>query len=179
MPTQVVNYTRGSVIVSPVYLDANFLIHCLTITRAKHSTAKYLLAELFAQQVEIYISTLMMDEVWWGLLGEWYYADTTARITTKKIKNDPHILDRYHHLLQNITSNVLSWQNTTFLPTNAISAKDTVEHALAFLTRENIQPRDSFHLALATLSNAAGFVTSDSDFDNIALPEIDLTIYKY
>jgi predicted nucleic acid-binding protein len=179
MPVEVTDYARGMAIASPVYLDANILISRFFRNHAKYVPAMNLLFELSAQQVEIYISTLVMDEVWWGLLGEWYHADTDTRITTRKIRSNPDVLSRYRSRFQAITSNLLNWQNIVFLPTSVISAKDTVERALDFLTRENIQPRDSFHLALATLSNAAGFVTSDSDFDNIALPEFDLIVYKY
>jgi len=166
-------------IASPVYLDANVLISRFFRNHAKYAAAMHILFELFAQQVEICISTLVIDEVWWGLLGEWYFADTNTKITTKKIRNNPDILGRYHNRFQDITSNMLSWLNIKLLPTDSINAKETVERALDFLTQENIQPRDSFHLALATLSNVTGFVTSDSDFDNIVLPEADLTIYKY
>ena len=179
MPIHVVKYTSSITVNSPVYLDSNFLISCLITTRSKCIAAKLLLSELLAQQVEIYISTLVIDEVWWGLLGEWYYADTNTAITAKKVKRTPSILSRYHTRLQGITSSILSWGNTTFLPTNVINASNTIQHALDFLTQQDILPRDSFHLALATLSNAAGFVTSDSDFDNITLPKANLTIYKY
>jgi len=179
MPIQVVTYTSGTTIVSLVYFVLNLLFYSLFTKRVNFLKARNLLSELFAQQVEIFISILMVDEVWWGLLGEWYYADTTTRITTKKIKNNPSILSTYHHRFQGITSNMLSWANTTFLPTDTIRARSTIQCALSFLTQESVRPRDSFHLALATLSNAAGFITSDSDFDNITLSGKNLTIYKY
>ncbi len=179
MPIQMLTYTRGTTIVSPVYLDANFPISCFFRGHAKYVAARNFLFELFAQQVEIYISTLMVDEVWWGLLREWYRDDTGIQITARRIKMNPNILNRYHHRFQQITSNMLNWVNTTFLPTNTIGAKNTIQCALRFLTQNNIQPRDSFHLALIALSGAAGFITSDSDFDNITIPGTNLTIYKY
>ena len=69
MPIHVVKYTSGITVNSPVYLDSNFLISCLITTRSKCIAAKLLLSELLDQLVEIYISTLVIDEVWWGLLG--------------------------------------------------------------------------------------------------------------
>jgi len=50
---------------------------------------------------------------------------------------------------------------------------------LAYLAAHNLTPRDSFHLALADLSGARGFITSDSDFDNLAVPDVNLVVYKY
>ena len=179
MPVYIENYTRGMTINSPVYLDANFTISCHLSSHPKYIPATSLLFDLFAQQAEIYISTLTVDEMWWGLLCGWHDAATNTKITARKIKSNPSILNNYHALLQNVTSGILNWTNTTFLPTNVINASNTIQHALDFLTQQNIQPRDSFHLALATLSNAAGFVTSDSDFDNITLPKTNLTRYKY
>ena len=179
MPIQMLTYTRGTTIVSPVYLDANFPISCFFRGHAKYVAARNFLFELFAQQVEIYISTLMVDEVWWGLLREWYRDDTGIQITAHRIKMNPNILNRYRHCFQQITSNMLNWANTKFLPANAIGARNTIQYALGFLTQNNIQPRDSFHSALTTLSGATGFITSDSDFDNIILPGTNLTIYKY
>ncbi len=181
MPIQTITYTKGTKISisSPVYLDANFTIACLFKKHAAYHDASNLLFELFAQSVEIYISTLMMDELWWGLLGEWYFADNRTKITSKKIKKNPGILSKYSPRFKRVTHKMQNWANTTFLPTNVISARDTVRQTLDFLTGQNISPRDSFHLALAILSKSAGFITRDSDFDNIALPVIRLTIYKY
>jgi len=179
MPTQIVDYRQGITIVSPVYLDSNLLIYSLTPARPEHAIAKIILHELFRQQIEMYISTLAVDEIWWGLLGEKYFSETNQKLTSKKIKKNPNIIAQYSGWLQNIFSNVTNWPNTTFLPTPAIGARDTIDLALGFLTQQNAQPRDSFHLALVSLSTAAGFITSDSDFDSISFPGRHLTIYKF
>lgn len=179
MAIQVFTYTKGISLCSPVYLDANFLIACRIKNHLKYQSARDLLLDLFALGIEIFISSLTIDEVWWGLLGEWYYADTGRTLSGRLLKQQPAILSQYALRLSVVTNQYMAWDNTTILPNSMIDSRDTVKQALSYLTRHHLSPRDAFHLALAKLSQAKGFVTSDTDFDALYIRGMHLTIYKY
>ena len=179
MAMDVLTYATGMSIASPVYLDANFLIACRIRNHLKYNVARGLLLELFAQDIDIFISTLTIDEVWWGLLGEWYHADTGQVLSARKVKAQPQILSQYARRLSAVTNQYLAWENTTILPSSEINAVDTVKSALSYMTRHRVSPRDAFHLSLAKQSQAKGFITSDADFDALRIRGLHLTIYKY
>ena len=179
MAIQVLTYTKGISIQSPVYLDANFLIACRIRNHLKYQPARNLLLELFAQGVEIFIALLTIDEVWWGLLREWYYADTGRGLSGRVLKRQPEILSRYAYRLYVATNQYMTWENTTILPSSTIDSRDTIKQALSYMTHHHVSPRDAFHLALANLSHAKGLVTSDTDFDALHIRGLRLTVYKY
>ena len=179
MPIQVTHYAGGMNILSPVYLDANFLISFMHTSHSKYFSARELFFELYAQKVEIFISTLTIDEFWWGILREWHRAKTGTDIRARDIKTNPSILHAYANNLRQNTSNMLRWMNTTFLPTDLVATRNVIEYALDLQIHERIMPRDSFHVALAVLSKSKGFITSDSDFDNLSLSEGNLIVYKF
>lgn len=165
MPIKVVKYIKGISIASPVYLDANFPISYSVSGHPKYQPAMELLFELYRQKIEICISSLIFDEFWYGIkkfLGANNIAPTQIYRTT-----------------QDTTNRMLRWTNVRFLPADIVMTKNSIRHALDFYIHQNLRPRDSFHLALAILSNSAGFVTSDDDFDNVDIPDVNLTIYKY
>jgi predicted nucleic acid-binding protein len=178
MPIQVIdistNYQKNVTFVSPVYVDANFPISFFYSQHSKYSIVRDIWWELSSQNVEIHISTLTMDEFWHGLERVLKNAQGTASL----LKN-PAILTKIRADIQNATASILQLANVKSLPDSSVNPINTINLALDLYTQENLGPRDSFHLALAILSNASGFVTSDSHFDNINLPTTNLTIYKY
>jgi len=179
MAIQIVNYVSGINLVTPTYLDANFLISCLFRPHMKYRASIVLLLELFRQKRQVFISTLTLDEVWWGLLSEWYRADTGDRITRWIIKANPSLLSNYSRDFVQVTSSILRWKNLVLLPDDKIDPENTTQLALEYLAQHRIPPRDVFHLALVRLSGARGFITADDDFDHLQIPGVNLTIYKY
>jgi len=177
MPIQVIdistNYQRNVTFVSPVYIDANFPISFFYRQHPKYSTVRDIWWELLSQNVEIYISTLTVDEFWHGLERELRTAQGTGQPL------GPAVLTNIKVSIQNATASILQLANIRPLPDSSVNPINTINSALDYYTQENLGPRDSFHLALAILSNAIGFITSDSHFNNISLPTAKLTIYKY
>lgn len=182
MPTQIIEIEcpREASIDSPLYVDANFPICYSLPNHPKYPPARDLYFELRARSVELYISTLTLDEMWWNLLQEWYqYDNNTQQLNARMLKRNPRILVKYRCRLERATANMLRLENATFLGDGFVGARSAIGRALNSLANENLTPRDSFHLALATLSNAAGIITCDPDFDNLILPGRNLKIYKY
>jgi hypothetical protein len=54
---------------SPVYLDTNLVMHSRDIASWKHTAARVCLGELTTQLIDVCVSSLMIDELWWSLLG--------------------------------------------------------------------------------------------------------------
>ena len=99
-------------------------------------------------------------------------------MTPTKAKNDPSILSRYFSLIKRNTEKLLRFPNITILPTKQPSVS-IIQEAIDIYGSENLMPRDCFHLAFAKSHNITGFITSDHDFNNLTLPDYDLTVYMY
>ncbi len=161
-----------------MYLDANVLCFARDRASQKYQTARVIIGELLIQQVNIFKSDLVLDEVGWALLKGWYKADTGNELYPRSIKNDHTILPRYYRKLKLNTTKILRTPNLKILPSNGLS-KNRITTTLNFLTsNNNLMPRDAFHLAFASLYNIEGFITSERDFDNLNSP-LNLTLYKY
>ncbi|MFQ5808435.1 MAG: hypothetical protein ACE5JM_02350, partial [Armatimonadota bacterium] len=145
-----------------------------------YSGDKKLLEELLEARVTVVLTTLAVDEMWWGLFCEWYARDHDGRKpTAKAVRQDPTLLDPYREELDSFTGDFLSWPQARFFGARSADVPSLVRGALQHLMDEGLRPRDAFHLALAQRAHARAFVTSDPDFDNLALPGYDLTIIKY
>lgn len=182
---RVVKFRRGISIASPVYVDSNLLVAAHIRGHQYYLSAATFLFEVSAQGGRMLISTLCMDEAWWALLREWHYRATGETLFGKHIKKNRAILGRYSQHFQAVTNNVLGWKNVSFLPRSAwicwrpTPAVKQIARAVTYLSRNDVPPRDAFHLALAGLAGARSIVTCDPDFDDIDIPEIDLVVYKY
>jgi len=180
LPISKVTFQKGIGItfVGSVYLDSNVLSYARDRKSQKYQEASTIIGELLAQQVNIFISDLVIDEVWWTLLRAWYKADTRNKLRADKIKKDPTILPRYYVGLIDNTNKIFNLPHLNILPFSSLP-KDRIIRALDLITSyNNLMPRDSFHLALVNLYNVEGFVTSDNDFDNLSIP-FNLMLYKY
>lgn len=178
MPINVVNFQQGLHFVNSVYLDSNVLGFARDRKSQKYHAARIIIGELLAQRINIFVSDLVIDEVWWTLLGSWYKADTQGKLTKEKIRNDPTILPKYYRRLKLNTTKILGLPNLIILPFRNLPRDRIIEALNFFTSHNNLMPRDSFHLALAELYNIDGFITSDSDFNNLNIP-FNLILYKY
>jgi predicted nucleic acid-binding protein len=88
-------------------------------------------------------------------------------------------VQKYSDYYKRLTQKILDFPNTFFLPYNLITSDIIIKQALDVFLTERISPRDSFHLSYALCHGISGFITSDSDFDNLSLPHHNITIYKY
>lgn len=178
MPISVIQFHRGISLVNSIYLDSNVLIFARDRKSVKYRQASTILGELFSQNVQIYISDLVVDEFWYNLLGAWYKNDTGNALQPHLIKQDPSILPSYYRKFKINTTKIFKFPNLNIVPLNSISTT-RIQRALELLTsNNNLLPRDTFHLTLVNLYNIEGFITSDSDFDSINIP-FNFTLYKY
>ncbi len=121
---------------------------------------------------------LVIDEVWWALLRVHYNNTTNSKLTSNKFKTNRSILNPYKYYIDRLTQKVLKIPQVNILPTPHI-ANTVIQTANRLFITEELMPRDCFHLAFVVENNISGFITSDSDFDNLNLNHYNLTVFKY
>lgn len=172
-----VNFSPGVHYVNSVYADANLFCYARNRLSPHYKNAVTILGQLIAQQVSLFISHLVIDEVWWAFLRAWYRYRTGKALNAWQCKNNPSILMRFSALLYRNTEKILRLPNLEILATS--NSKDIIKEARDIFSSENLMPRDCFHLGFVMANNIEGFITSDGDFDNLSIPNYSLTLYKY
>jgi len=177
LPVSLVDFSSNTDYVDSVYADANLFCYARTRNSPYYTKAAKILGSLIIQDVPLYISHLVIDEVWWAFLRAWYRSSTGSNLTAQICKRNPSIFKRFSNLLERNTDKILNFPNLNMVSSER--PKDVIQNAKRLYLSENLMPRDSFHLAFAITNGIRGFITSDRDFDNLTLPNYNLTIYKY
>jgi len=178
LPIDIVSYSEDTHYLNSVYVDSNLIINCRNRKADKYNEAVMLLGSLICQNINLYISNLVIDEVWWILLRAWYQQRTGRKLNQKILKQNPSIVQYYSSLLEVVTTKILRFPNI-YIVENIQNGKDFIHDVLSIFVVEQLGPRDSFHLGLTIAHNIQGFATCDEDFDNLNLPNYNLTVYKY
>jgi len=172
-------FVKGRIFPSPAYLDANFIISTLDVTQSRPVHAHEAFAELLSQEVEILLSSLVMDEVWWGLLCDLNEQAGRGRPTSKKIRGDPEgMIGQHITALERAWNAIQQWPRVKWVPDIWIPSNEQVETAFQLMSEYNLGPRDSFHLYLAIEASAGCFVTEDEDFDRLDGADIEMVVIK-
>jgi predicted nucleic acid-binding protein len=170
-------WAAGTVIDSPVYLDANVLVGAVVSGQRLYNKAAQLIGELLANQARILVSLLAVQESLWALARLSYYE------LTKQQRPDAHfsqsVYNRWreeifqtHGLrMQAIGSMLHDWSDAG-AAVEVVPKTDSDFLLVSDLTPKYMQqykltPADAAHLALAE-THAASFVTADSHFRDVA-----------
>ena len=123
-----------------IYLDANFFIFALFDQTKKGSKARQIQKGIIEGEINAFTSALALDEVMWVI-----------------IKN------KKSHLLRKVIEDIYSMPNLTVREVSSLIPL----HALGFMEKYNLKPRDAFHLAVMENLQLVTIVSDDSDFDSI------------
>ena len=178
MPITVMNYGVGISFVNSVYLDANLLVSARDRKSQRYKSAASLLADLFSQKVNLFITNLVIDEYIWAILRAYYRIDNGKDLRPRTIKDHPQIITKYHWRIAAGIKKIMNFQRLT-LASNLIPSREIIEKAISLMRSQLLMPRDAFHLAFIIKLNIDGIVTSDGDFDSINIRGKNLTIYKF
>jgi len=178
MAVTTINYVPGITFVNSVYLDANLLVFARDRKSQKYNSATILLADLFSNGVNLFITNLVIDEYIWALLKAYYRMDNKKELYPHIIKNDPQILLQYHWRIASGVRKILNFRRLT-VASDLVPSREIVVRAINLMRTQLLSPRDAFHLAFIIKLNVDGIVTSDGDFDNLNIRRKDLVIYKY
>ena len=134
------------------YLEPNFLASLFIPGHEFQQRAMVLFATLRIQNYNLYVSPLVLDELWLAI-----YKELNKQ---GKIKKGP--VDMCDDVKK-------SWETIkkySFI--KLIQVKNPisigVENAINYLKKHNLRPRDSFHLAIAKSHNICEIVSYDSHF---------------
>jgi len=169
-----IQFTPGIVLPESLYLDSNILIAFFDKNHQSHLKASQLLLEAKTSNVNLYISSLVLDEVWYVLMRSWQRQELGINFNSK---NKAH-LQLYGTCIERITNDILNLLQANLLPLENQKSSDIVQYALKLLVEEYLAPRDSYHLAYLITAGIQGFATIDSDFISINNPSINLSIIK-
>jgi predicted nucleic acid-binding protein len=180
MPASVLVIRFGSGIVLPAraYLDTNLLVHARDRRSFKYRVAGACLAELFSQGVELHISPLVFDELWWAFFKKSYELKTRQPWNPRIYKDDLSIWQKAWPDIKRISDELLASERFKIL-TPAVN-QDLVVEATELMTLNHLAPRDAFHLAITLHHDIQSFITCDRDFDVLRVPTgKDLTVIKF
>ena len=177
MPVSVLRFRPGIVLPPRVYLDTNFLLHSRDPLSRKYRSASLCLRELLQQRVELNVSALVFDELWWGLFKLSYRLLTGQELTGQEYKHNVEVWQWNWPRLRRITDEILEWGGINVLESSSV---ELVRDASGLIDANPLAPRDAFHLTFVMRYGIPALVTADSDFDAVQLPEErHLTIVKF
>ena len=110
------------------------------------------------------VSTLAVDETAMALLRLAYLNENGRKPEPAFFKRHPADVQRYAPGVVARVNTLLGMPCVSLVPSPAPQSAALVRDALALLSATGLEPRDSFHLALAHGAAAAAIVTMDSDF---------------
>ena len=166
MPPTILPFATGVVLPPRAYLDTNFIVHARDNASRKYNAASNCLAELLRQGVQLNVSALMFDELWWAYLKKSFQLMTGTELTPARYKAQPGIVQTHWPAVQAVMGVIRGWGGLNELPTPV----GMVALAEALMQTNSLLPRDAFHLALALHHGIESLVTADSDFDNVQIP---------
>lgn len=171
MPAQQVKFTAGTPLPTKIYVDSNIFISFLDKNHPNHREASTLLLEALASGVKVYVSTLVLDEVWYVLMRCWQKDELGTKFDSK---NKSHVAC-YAACLRRKTNELFELFEPELIPLGT-QPKQIMDSALQLMEDENLAPRDSYHLAYALASELNGFATIDGDFLPLASNDINLSV---
>ena len=149
-------------------------MHSRDIASWKHTAARVCLGELTTQHIDVCVSSLMIDELWWSLLKLSHRQMTGVELSPRLYKSDRSIWAYSWPRIREITREIFAWQRLTVV--NPGPGPATIETAAGILDLNPLAPRDAMHLAIALQHGVGAFVTADRDFRRLRMPATQLTI---
>jgi predicted nucleic acid-binding protein len=167
-------FTPGMALPNTLYVDSNILVAFFDRNHKYHIKASRLLLEAKASHIELYISSLVLDEVWYVLMRSWQKQELGINFDSKKKEH----IQLYGTCIERITNDILNLLQAKLLPLASQKPSEIVQCALKFLRDEQIAPRDSYHLAYVITAGVQGLATIDGDFMLIHNPSVNLSVIK-
>jgi predicted nucleic acid-binding protein len=171
MPARVSKFAAGTALPPTIYVDANIIVASVTPTDRWHRIASTFFLETLKQKCKLWISTLTLDESLYNII-RLLHAGANVQYNPK---NGAHNA-KYAPHAQALTNRLFAVSSTElYVPKDP---KKVVDRAMEALNAQQLAPRDSFHLAHALEGGIEAFATLDSDFDNLPLPNENLTVVR-
>jgi predicted nucleic acid-binding protein len=170
----------GTVLDSPVYLDANVLVGAVVSNHRLYRQAAQVVGELLAGGATIVISLLVLHESLWALARISYY--DLFKLGSKSnfnqgiyAKHCGSIFERYGERMYAVHSMLRGWSEAgveiSSVPKTNAALLEVSDLTPKFMRRCGLAPGDAAHLALAK-NHAHTFVTGDGHFTGVAQSDL-------
>ncbi len=136
-----------------VYFDANVLIAHQLTNHQYFTQAKQLLETLWKQGSVFYLSSLTIDELFYGI----------GFCLRAKDKNKPYA--KIAAQLKEIFAAIISWQNVELISFD--NNLTEIIQVLSYIKKYNLRPRDAFHLQIMKQNQLKKIATFDNDFKQV------------
>jgi predicted nucleic acid-binding protein len=167
-----INFSAGTPLPDPIYVDANVVIAFLYGTHPRNAAATVFILEALKQARRLFISTLAIDELWHQLMSM-SHRDTTGN---KFDPSKPAHVNLWSGMVKQKTDDLFGMSMARHCPSHPGDV--VVPLALSALQECSLGARDAFHLACANAAGAPAIATMDSGFDNVLPVQPGLTILK-
>ncbi len=131
------------------YLDANILLYYSIASSQQHPSTLELVEKLLNNEVELYISSLVLDEFIHGLL----------RVLRK---------DKHMHSFETMSASfrsILQFPQLKIVNPPVDPASQL--HILTYMKDYSLKPRDAYHLLTIRHHGISYFATFDTDFEKV------------
>lgn len=145
-----------------IYLDASFIIN-LCVKNAKFNIeCKTFMQRLTRNKVICLISTLTIDEVWYGLIRADLYRVYKSE-WLNEVRKTPLIVKNHLEPAKKATSSLIKLENVLWVE---ITISNTFE-ALELMERYSLFPRDAIHISKLKSLQVMDVVTTDPDWKRV------------
>jgi len=168
---------RALSIPDSVYLDASLLVDARAASARHHRPAAIVFGELLrgatSGRVKLYISPLVIDEMWWALTRV-LYEDAHGRDAFAQLKDKGAKTAVFSTYAADLTASTSLLTQQPLISIAELTPGD-IPVALRHLTQaaDNLRPRDAFHFAVIDRLAIAGIVSADADFAAQGIAVID------
>ena len=137
------------------FIDSNIIIYFVNSASLKYKESKVLIKQLLSQNIQIYVSSLCLDE----------FIHETGKYLLKEFGQK-----KYYENLENALDKVLGLPNISIIspPIDISSQKVIIE----IMKDYNLRPRDAYHLLTMQTNKIDGFATFDNDFRKVFAAKI-------
>jgi len=169
--TNIYHFKQVQNIPKDVYLDTNFVIHfTLKPSKSKkkdyllHRNAERLIKRLTAKRINIYISLLVLDEMWFNLTGYFYDLDNGVG-SWRNEKNKGVICKQFSSKLESATKDLFDIPRLKLIPTK--DPKTIADNALDNIKNYSLASADALHVSIAQSVDVSCIITNDKDFKQV------------
>lgn len=117
MPLTILKFAAGVILPPRAYLDTNLIIDARNSAARKYIAASTCLAELLRQGVQLNISALVFDELWWAYLRISFRLLTGMELTQAMYKANPRIVRDHWPTVRAVMVAIRAWNGVNELPT--------------------------------------------------------------
>ncbi len=174
--TNVYHFRQIRDISKDVFLDTNFVIS-FAVKPPKsqkdeytmHLNAKRLMTKLVSRKVNIYISLLILSEMWFVLTRNLYEL-VQGKGTWRYVEDKGTIFEQFSSDLVIYTRKLFNIPRLKLIPIK--DHKRIAENALDNIKNYSLYPNDALHISTTQSENISCIVTNDRHFRQIHVPNL-------